>query len=128
MLPTYFINRPNPIVLTKDGRINFLPFDMVPDTIVVNGIKGLVGNDGLSVIPINQLVNLGYLQPNAGTPANPLRVEGKLINDEEGNDKETGGALVMSVLKSLSCHTQPACTSTGPSRNQTLAGKYDRTV
>lgn len=80
MLPTYFINRPNPIVLTKDGRINFLPFDMIPDTIVVNGIKGLVGNDGLSGIPIKELVNLGYLQPNAGTPANPLRVEGKLIN------------------------------------------------
>lgn len=79
MVPTYFIDRPNPIVLTRDGRINFLPFDMIPDTIVVNGFKGLVGSDGLSVVPIKELVNLGYLQPNAGTPVAPLRVEGKLL-------------------------------------------------
>ena len=70
--------RPNPTVLAEDGRINFLPFDMSPDTIVVNGIKGLVGSDGLSVVPIKELVNLGYLHPNAGTPSDPLWVEGKL--------------------------------------------------
>lgn len=79
MVPTYFIDRPNPIVLTSDGRVNFLPFDMIPETIVVNGFKGLVGSDGLSVVPIKELVNLGYLQPNAGTPVDPLRVEGKLL-------------------------------------------------
>ena len=79
MIPTYFIDRPNPIVLTRDGRINFLPFEMIPDTIVVNGFKGLVRSDGLSVMPIKELVNLGYLQPNAGTPVDPLRVQGKLM-------------------------------------------------
>ena len=83
MVPIYFLNRPNPIVLAEDGRINFLPFDMIPDTIVVNGVKGLVGNDGLSVIPIKELVNLGYLQPNAGTPVDPLRVEGKLLTGKQ---------------------------------------------
>ncbi len=56
---------------------------MIPDTIVVNGFKGLVGNDGLSVMPIKELVNLGYLQPNAGTPVDPLRVEGKLLAGEQ---------------------------------------------
>ena len=69
-------------MLTQDGRINFLPFDMVPDTIVVNGFKGLVGSDGLSVMPMKELVNLGYFQPNAGTPLDPLRVEGKLLIGE----------------------------------------------
>lgn len=39
----YFINRPNPIVLEKDGKINFLRFDMIPDTNVVSGSNGLVG-------------------------------------------------------------------------------------
>ena len=66
-------------MLTQDGRISFLPFDMVPDTIVVNGFRGLVGSDGLSVVPIKELVNLGYFQPSAGSPLDPLRVEGKLL-------------------------------------------------
>ncbi|KAL0049754.1 hypothetical protein WJX82_009203 [Trebouxia sp. C0006] len=97
MVPIYFLNRPNPIVLAEDGRINFLPFDMIPDTIVVNGVKGLVGNDGLSVIPIKELVNLGYLQPNAGTPVDPLRVEGKLLTGEEGYNKETWAPFLMTL-------------------------------
>lgn len=75
MVPIYFINRPNPIVLAEDGRINFLPFDMIPDTIVVNGVKGLVGNDGLSVIPIKELVNLGYHIRPACTLAGPGRYQ-----------------------------------------------------
>ena len=49
------------------GGSVFLPFAMIPDTVVVNGFKGLVGNDGLSVMPIKELVNLGYLQPCDGT-------------------------------------------------------------
>lgn len=56
---------------------------MEPDTIVVNGFKGLVGDDGLSLSPVKELVDLGYLQPDAGTPANPLRVEGKLLAGEQ---------------------------------------------
>lgn len=56
-----------------------MPFFMIPDTIVVNGFMNLVGNDGMSVMPIEELVNLGYLQPDAGTPVDPLRVEGKLL-------------------------------------------------
>ena len=69
---TYFMNRPHPNVLTEDGNFNFLPFEMIPDTIVVNGLKGLVGDDGLSIIPIKELVHLGYLKPSAGTPADPF--------------------------------------------------------
>lgn len=56
---------------------------MIPDTIVVNGYKGLVGGDGLSLSPVKELVDLGYLQPNAGSPANPLCVEGKLLAGEQ---------------------------------------------
>ena len=63
-------------MLTEDGKLNFLPFQMLPDTIVV---KDVVGDDGLSVIPLKELVALGCLEPNAGTPADPLRVEGKLL-------------------------------------------------
>ena len=39
MVLIYFINRPNPIALAEHGRINFLPFDKIPDTIVVNGFE-----------------------------------------------------------------------------------------
>ena len=83
MVPIYFMNRPS-------GRIKFLPFDMTPDTIIVNGFKGLVGNDGLSVMAIKELVNLGYLQPNAGTPVDPLRVEGKLLAGKQTRLYEYG--------------------------------------
>lgn len=83
MLLVYFINKPNPIALAEDGKIHFLPFGMIPDSIIVNGFEGLVGNNGLSVIPIKELVNLGYLQPNAGTPSDPLRVEGNLLTGKQ---------------------------------------------
>ena len=60
MVPSYFIERPNPVVLTKVGRINFLPFGMLLDTIVVNGFKGSVGIDGLSVVPWKELISLKH--------------------------------------------------------------------
>lgn len=60
-----------------------MSFQMIPATIVVNGFEGLVGNDGLSVFPIKQLVNLGYLQQDAGTPVNPLRVERNLLTGKQ---------------------------------------------
>ena len=43
MVPIYFINRPNPIVQAEGGRINFLPFVMIPDTIVVKVWLGMTG-------------------------------------------------------------------------------------
>ena len=61
MVPSYFIERPNPVVFTEVGRINFLPFGMLLDTIVVNGFKGSVGIDGLSVVPWKDLIALDIL-------------------------------------------------------------------
>ena len=41
----WFKNRPKPIALTPDGRLNLVPFKLDPDTIAINGIEGLVALD-----------------------------------------------------------------------------------
>ena len=70
-------------MLAEDGRINFLPLLMIPHTIIVNGIPDLIGNDGMSVTTINELVLSGLLPPDAGSPSSPLRVEGELLNGKQ---------------------------------------------
>ena len=60
--------------------MSFLLFELLaalPD-IVDNGFTCHF-NDGLLVIPITKLLNVGYLQPTAGIPVGPLAVRGLLL-------------------------------------------------
>lgn len=73
----WFKNRPKPIALTLDGRLNLVPFKLDPDTIAINGIEGLVAKDSKSEGTFEQV--LGLFQATAGSREDPLIVEGEAL-------------------------------------------------
>ncbi|KAL0036505.1 hypothetical protein WJX77_010488 [Trebouxia sp. C0004] len=73
----WFKNRPKPIALTPDGRLNLVPFKLDPDTIAINGIEGLVAKDSKSEGTFEQVRSIGLFQATAGSREDPLIVEGE---------------------------------------------------
>ena len=77
MMVVWFKNRPKPIALTPDGRLNLVPFKLDPDTIAINGIEGLVAKDSKSEGTFEQVLSMGLFQATAGSREDPLVVEGQ---------------------------------------------------
>ena len=79
----WFKNRPKPIALTPDGRLNLVPFKLDPDTIAINGIEGLVAKDSKSEGTFEQILSMGLFQATAGSREDPLIVEGEPLGGRQ---------------------------------------------
>ena len=79
----WFKNRPKPIALTPDGRLNLVPFKLDPDTIAINGIEGLVAKDSKSEGTFEQVLSMGLFQATAGSREDPLIVEGEPLGGRQ---------------------------------------------
>ena len=67
----WFKNRPKPIALTPDGRLNLVPFKLDPDTIAINGIEGLVAKDSKSEGTFEQVRSMGLFKQQQAAMRTP---------------------------------------------------------
>ncbi len=78
-MEVYVYNRPKPLAVLLDGKVDLSPFGLVPQSISINGLEGLVDKDGMLKSKWQDLqCHLGW--QDAGSVAAPLHVEGRPID------------------------------------------------
>ena len=85
----YITDAPDGLVLEKDGRLSLRSLKLDPDTISIQGKRGLVASDGVTkrswTEVLQTLGELGVDTQKLGTMENPLRLTGDALSGWSGN-------------------------------------------